>query len=113
MKLRAPAGCITVSHQSSTYVIAEDGSVDVGEDVGGVLQAHGFAPWHTDSPVNEASAIVQQIEPVKSVAVGRTDEIADLNRPALFAFLKAKGVSVSLPITNDELRGLARGTLQD
>ena len=27
-----------------------------------------------------------------------------MNRPQLFAYLRAKGVPVSLPITNDELR---------
>lgn len=35
-------------------------------------------------------------------------DISVLNRPALFAFLRAKGVSVSLPITNEELRAAAR-----
>jgi hypothetical protein len=35
-------------------------------------------------------------------------DISGLSRRALFAFLKAKGVSVSLPITNDELRAAAR-----
>lgn len=35
-------------------------------------------------------------------------DISSLNRPALFAFLRAKGVSVSLPITNEELRAAAR-----
>lgn len=40
-----------------------------------------------------------------------TVDPAALNRPALFAFLKAKGVSVSLPITNAELRAAARQAL--
>ncbi len=35
-------------------------------------------------------------------------DISGLNRRALFAFLRAKGVSVSLPVTNDELRAAAR-----
>ncbi|MGQ0446168.1 MAG: hypothetical protein ACT4O2_13840 [Beijerinckiaceae bacterium] len=35
-------------------------------------------------------------------------DISSLNRPALFAFLRAKGVSVSLPVTNAELRAAAR-----
>jgi hypothetical protein len=38
-------------------------------------------------------------------------DISGLNRPALFAFLRAKGVSVSLPVTNEELRAAARRTL--
>jgi hypothetical protein len=35
-------------------------------------------------------------------------DISGLNRRALFAFLRAKGVSVSLPVTNEELRAAAR-----
>jgi hypothetical protein len=35
-------------------------------------------------------------------------DISGLNRPALFAFLRAKGISVSLPVTNEELRTAAR-----
>jgi hypothetical protein len=35
-------------------------------------------------------------------------DISGLNRRELFAFLRAKGVSVSLPITNEELRAAAR-----
>ncbi len=34
--------------------------------------------------------------------------ISGLNRRALFAFLRAKGVPVALPITNEELRAAAR-----
>jgi hypothetical protein len=45
-----------------------------------------------------------------SIAAGslERDDIGKLNRPALFALLRAKGVSVSLPITNEELREAAR-----
>ncbi len=35
-------------------------------------------------------------------------DIAALSRRELFAFLRAKGVSVSLPVTNEELRAAAR-----
>lgn len=35
-------------------------------------------------------------------------DISSLNRRALFAFLRAKGVPVALPITNEELRAAAR-----
>jgi hypothetical protein len=38
-------------------------------------------------------------------------DIDDLNRPALFALLREKNVRVSLPITNAELRALARRAL--
>jgi hypothetical protein len=36
------------------------------------------------------------------------DDISALSRRALFAFLREKGISVSLPITNEELRAAAR-----
>jgi hypothetical protein len=39
---------------------------------------------------------------------GHEQDISGLNRPALFAFLRAKGISVSLPVTNEELRAAAR-----
>jgi hypothetical protein len=35
-------------------------------------------------------------------------DISGLNRRALFAYLRARGVSVSLPVTNEELRAAAR-----
>jgi hypothetical protein len=41
----------------------------------------------------------------------REQDISGLNRRALFAFLRAKGVSVSLPVTNEELRAAARRAL--
>jgi hypothetical protein len=36
------------------------------------------------------------------------DDISALSRRALFAFLREKGISVSLPISNEELRAVAR-----
>lgn len=39
---------------------------------------------------------------------GHKQDISSLNRRALFAFLRAKGISVSLPVTNEELRAKAR-----
>ncbi len=38
-------------------------------------------------------------------------DISVLNRRELFSFLKIKGVSVSLPVTNEELRAAARHSL--
>ncbi|MFZ3325178.1 MAG: hypothetical protein WA231_04485 [Methylocella sp.] len=48
--------------------------------------------------------------PPDDTATGGEHEqvISGLNRRALFAFLRAKGVSVSLPVTNEELRAAAR-----
>ncbi|MGH6857487.1 MAG: hypothetical protein ACRECP_07595, partial [Methylocella sp.] len=48
------------------------------------------------------------IPPEDTETGGQEQDISGLNRPALFAFLRAKGVSVSLPVTNEELRAAAR-----
>lgn len=39
-------------------------------------------------------------------------DVDRMSRNDLFAYLKAKGVAVSLPITNDELRSIARRTVR-
>ena len=39
------------------------------------------------------------------------EDILVMNRRELFSFLKTKGVSVSLPVTNEELRAAARHSL--
>jgi hypothetical protein len=59
-----------------------------------------------------ATAPSTAIPPDDSKTGGEQEQdISGLNRPALFAFLRAKGVSVSLPVTNEELRAAARRTL--
>lgn len=49
-------------------------------------------------------------EMIATVSV-QFDAIATLNRQALFSFLRAKGVSIALPITNEQLRAAARRAL--
>jgi hypothetical protein len=46
--------------------------------------------------------------PDDTVTDEQEQDVSRLNRPALFSFLRAKGISVSLPITNEELRAAAR-----
>ncbi len=41
----------------------------------------------------------------------REDDLERLNRPALFALLRKKGVRVALPVTNVELRAAAKRAL--
>lgn len=53
----------------------------------------------------------QTAAPTRADIPASADPISALNRQALFAYLKSKGVSVCLPITNDELRVLARRAL--
>ena len=54
---------------------------------------------------HEASGV--KVDPASVTA----ESIDALNRPELFAFLKAKGVAVAPPITNDQLRAYAREAL--
>lgn len=76
-----------------------DGSVDVDEVAAGILVAHGFVslPWSTNEQDSSSD---------------RNDAVATLNRSGLFSFLRSRGVSVSLPITNEELRAAARKALE-
>jgi len=48
-----------------------------------------------------------------ATAAAGVQMISALSRQGLFAFLRASGVSVSLPITNDELRAAARRALKN
>jgi hypothetical protein len=56
------------------------------------------------------ATVPDSVIPPDDAETGGEDEqdISGLNRPALFAFLRAKGISVSLPVTNEELRAAAR-----
>jgi hypothetical protein len=92
MKLRAPHGCSAVIFQGRALPIDEDGLVETDEPTAAALASHGFVSWEGDGP---AAAARESLD---------VDAIARMNRPALFAWLKAAGVSVSLPVTNEALR---------
>ena len=68
------------------------------------------APSAEEFQAGVPAAAPDSVIPRDGTATGGEQEqdISSLNRPALFAFLRAKGVSVSLPITNEELRAAAR-----
>lgn len=96
MKLRAPDGCASICHEGQIFIVEADGSIEVKTAMVAVLSAHGFLPW--DGGENA---------PTQAAATDDAD-IESFNRPRLFAFLRAKGVRVRLPITNGELRAAAR-----
>jgi hypothetical protein len=100
MLLRAPAHCTGLSHDGHDYPVTADGLIAVEDHLAPVLLAHGFVPW------SEARA-----GDVTPVGGDDPPDIAALNRPALFALLREKGVRVRPPITNDALRAAARRTL--
>jgi hypothetical protein len=147
MKLRAPEGCGGLSHQGQILELAGDGSLEVDEEAGAVLAAHGFKPWGSKNDPGAATTISgapsapPQIVTLKSLLAiiaenagadaavagsppsvqggqlisaasepmdGEVEAISTLNRQGLFAFLRSRGASVSLPVTNEELRAAAR-----
>lgn len=101
MKLRAPDGCASICHEGQIFIVEADGSIEVKTAMVAVLSAHGFLPW--DAGENA---------PTQAAATDDAD-IESFNRPRLFAFLRAKGVRVRLPITNEQLRVAAREARQE
>lgn len=95
MKLRPPSGCGSVSYLGESLVIDSDGSLDVDNEAAEILAGHGFV-----AVAKPAAAEVADGEGL--------DAIERLNRSGLFSILRSKGVSVSLPITNEALREAAR-----
>ena len=71
------------------------------------LQAMGTEDIRARLLASAASAPAEQslVAPIVDVDA---ECVSTLNRQGLFAFLRNKGVSVSLPVTNDALRALAR-----
>ena len=74
------------------------------------LQAIATEEIRTRLVASEASSLpFEQTPDSAMVAIeGNVETISALNRQQLFAFLRSKGVSVSLPVTNEELRAFAR-----
>jgi len=74
------------------------------------LQAIATEEIRTRLVASEASSLpFEQMPESAMVAIeGNVETISALNRQQLFAFLRSRGVSVSLPVTNDELRAFAR-----
>lgn len=115
MKLKAPFGCCAASHNGRAIPFAEDETIDVDDKVALVFIAHGFSPVELNHGTDAAKSKTIEAcrRPIaKSVIPDTgTDGIEALSRKELFAFLRAKGVTVSLPITNNELRAAVRQSL--
>jgi hypothetical protein len=93
--MRAPKGVAgAVAHRGRPLPIPNDGVVDCPDECVETLAAHGFSP-------------------IDATAHAEADPLDRMSRVELFAFLKARGVRVGLPIRNDELRARARATLCD
>jgi hypothetical protein len=137
VKLRAPDGISSIVHDGVEVPIGDDRSVEVDDLSAEVFQVHGFRPWNggkSAAPIDAApyshkvlhllerprrtldvlpaeglQASLPATAPGTVIPPDDTEQdISGLNRRALFAFLRAKGVSVSLPVTNEELRAAAR-----
>lgn len=107
MKLRAPEGCRSVSLYGEALAIPESGSIVVDEAAASILVSHGFALCDTVAPDGPEAAPT----PTPDRPGSGSDEVDALGRRGLFALLRSKGVPVSLPITNRELRAAARRAL--
>ena len=129
MKLRAPPNASgPLAHNGMTFEVSDQGCLDVPDESIGALLAHGCRPWPqaesnaSDSCSQSGTHSLQTSEtpasneaepqtPQGDLATIGANEIEAMNRPALFAFLRARAIVVSLPITNNDLRALARGCL--
>jgi len=105
MKLRCPPGCGAVSHAGQSIEIDDDGCIEADEEAADALLAHGF--WHVPEAEiqNQTARHFHDAGPLLETPHARIDQ---LKRNELFALLKANGVSVSIPITNEGLRALAQ-----
>ncbi|VFU10249.1 conserved hypothetical protein [Methylocella tundrae] len=76
------------------------------------LQTIGTEEIRTRLTASEASVLpFEQTSGVAGAGANvnaSAESVSALSRQGLFAFLKGRGVSVSLPVTNEELRAMAR-----
>ncbi len=112
MKLRIPPGCGAASHAGDMLAIDAEGCVTVEEEAARALRAHGFVLLSADEERSNAAPRTRSADAQSEKHDPPGDEIDRLNRRGLFAFLKVKGIGVSLPVTNDELRVLARRAIE-
>jgi hypothetical protein len=99
VKLRVPPGCKSISYMGHERTIGPENSIDVDDAVAEILVPHGFslAIPAISIPQHDGSEL---------------DKVAELNRRELFSVLRSRGVSVSLPITNEALREAVRNALK-
>jgi hypothetical protein len=98
MLLRAPQGCTGLSYEGRTYHVGSDGLIDVDDRLVALFLTQGFTPCAG----NEAR---------RAIGTNDSPDVGALDRRALFALLREKGVRVRLPITNVALREAARRAL--
>ena len=92
INLVGPTNITSLSVAGTNYAVV-DGNVEVKPEHVAELKDFGF------------SVPAETVDDPNSVP---SEDIGTMNRNELFAFLKAKGVVVSPPITNDALRAIAR-----
>jgi hypothetical protein len=112
MKLKAPIGCHAVSHGRRSIAMAEDGTIDADDEAALIFIAHGFRPIENGEDKqavrSKADEPSRNTQTMSRSPVAESRDIEALSRKELFAFLKAKGIPVALPVTNLELRAAAR-----
>ncbi len=108
MKLKAPEGCHAASLGGLAVPFTEDGTINVDDNAAFVFIAHGFRPIKIGQGTDAAKSKTAEAGGIPDgkpvIPETGTGGIEALSRKELFAFLRAKGISVTLPITNNELR---------
>ena len=92
VRMKAIGDTASVSIGENSYSVV-DGFISVPADAVDDVSSHGF---------------VVSVGDEEDPNFVPSEDIGTMNRLELFAFLKAKGVSVKPPISNDELRRLAK-----
>lgn len=134
LKLLAPKGMVSFTHAGHPFDIASDGSVMIDDRHEADFASHGFTRFDAPKsdaasadadprraalfdrinamPTDDIEAMLEMAGEASQVVPENPDEVkaedvAAMNRPQLFEFLKSRGVSVAPPITNDRLREIA------
>jgi hypothetical protein len=92
VRMKAPAGATGVAFQGVEHPVV-DGFVEVPDEAVAELSAHGY---RRAAPIDAAAA---------------KDLVAGMDRAALLAFLRERGVAVEHPVSNAKLRDGARAEI--
>lgn len=87
--------------------ISDTASVSIGADSYSVIDGFITVPADAVDDVSSHGFVVS-VGDEEDPNFVPSEDISTMNRLELFAFLKAKGVSVKPPVNNDELRRLAK-----
>jgi nucleoid-associated protein YgaU len=123
IRLKAPAGASSFSHDGHEAPIPADGIVEVPEHVGAVLLSHGFTPHdakaerlgeggdalareaidNLDGRVRKLEGGLAEFDKEGRLVGGLAEKVDALDRKGLFRALKMMGVAASATLKTEEL----------